>query len=639
MFKRALCLLMIFSVYFSCDNKQAESSNSFSDPVILKIGNLKDKRLSDSLYSYFTDEDIAHRHAAALAFGSIQDSTALTQLERMLIRESDSSVRKAIVYSIGQTRSLQSERILLGMLMREKDAGVTRDALEAYGKVTRHWQLVHPSFLEDTLRSEGLAWSIYRAGINGAADSTANRIAAKLIHEKHCLSTQLAAAHYFARSAKNFDQYFDEISKVALEEKSVDVRMAATLALRRIKTDASLQTLKKILDSDCDYRIKVNAIRALQTFDFNDSKTTLYKMLYDKKANVAIAASEAIKASAKPDNWIEVSNLSERIQNWRARTDLYATALMGTANPALNDEVKKQFTGSINLFEKAALITALQSHTSNFDFIEEQLLKADTPVIRTAAASALASMNSLKEFSKEYKIRFSEICKTRMPMGDPAVIGTFAATLADSSLNYRSVISDFDFLYQAKKRLSLPKDIEALQPLEAAIAYFEKRKAVTLTNEYNHPVDWVFVQTLPKNLTATIKTTRGSIRIKLLVDEAPGTVANFVKLARKDYYDQKAFHRVVPNFVIQAGCNRSDGWGSEDYSIRSEFSQRKYKTGSLGMASAGKDTEGTQWFITNSPTPHLDGRYTIFGEVIEGIEAAHLVEVGDKIIDVVIDLK
>jgi cyclophilin family peptidyl-prolyl cis-trans isomerase len=114
-------------------------------------------------------------------------------------------------------------------------------------------------------------------------------------------------------------------------------------------------------------------------------------------------------------------------------------------------------------------------------------------------------------------------------------------------------------------------------------------------------------------------------------------VANFVALARRHYFDHKFFHRVVPNFVIQAGCNRGDGFGSEDYSIRSEFSLRKYTTGSMGMASAGKDTEGTQWFITHSPTPHLDGRYTIFAEVISGIDVVHHIGIGDEIVSVTIE--
>jgi cyclophilin family peptidyl-prolyl cis-trans isomerase len=139
---------------------------------------------------------------------------------------------------------------------------------------------------------------------------------------------------------------------------------------------------------------------------------------------------------------------------------------------------------------------------------------------------------------------------------------------------------------------------------------------------------------LPKDQKALIKTTKGDITIRLLVEEAPGSVTNFVALVNKHYFDNKFFHRVVPNFVVQAGCNRGDGWGSEDYSIRSEFTSRRYATGSVGMASAGKDTEGTQWFITHSPTPHLDGRYTIFAEVENGMDVVHQIEVGDRILQV-----
>jgi cyclophilin family peptidyl-prolyl cis-trans isomerase len=111
-------------------------------------------------------------------------------------------------------------------------------------------------------------------------------------------------------------------------------------------------------------------------------------------------------------------------------------------------------------------------------------------------------------------------------------------------------------------------------------------------------------------------------------------VANFVSLLNQKYFDEKYVHRMVPNFVIQTGCNRGDGYGSEPYSIRSEFSLNRYNDGSVGMASAGKDTEGTQWFVTHSPTPHLDGRYTLFANVTEGMEVVHKIQVGDKILNV-----
>ncbi len=173
-----------------------------------------------------------------------------------------------------------------------------------------------------------------------------------------------------------------------------------------------------------------------------------------------------------------------------------------------------------------------------------------------------------------------------------------------------------------------------MQSLDAAIAYFEKSEIPAAEKPFNHPIDWKLVKSIPSNQQLIVQTSRGNITIQLYVDETPGTVANFVKLVKDGYFNNKFFHRVVPNFVAQAGCPRGDGWGGENYTIRSEFTPRRFVTGSVGMASSGKDTEGTQWFITHSPTPHLDGRYTNFGEVVEGMDIVHKLKVGDKIIEV-----
>ena len=128
-----------------------------------------------------------------------------------------------------------------------------------------------------------------------------------------------------------------------------------------------------------------------------------------------------------------------------------------------------------------------------------------------------------------------------------------------------------------------------------------------------------------------IKTEKGSIILKLFPDAAPGSVTNFVALAKSGFYDGKTFHRVIPSFVAQGGCPRGDGYGSLDYTIRSELTPLNYDDeGYVGMASAGNHTEGTQWFITFAPAPHLDGRYTIFAKVVDGMNVVHQLTVGEK---------
>ncbi|MCK4547500.1 MAG: HEAT repeat domain-containing protein [Candidatus Eisenbacteria sp.] len=131
-----------------------------------------------------------------------------------------------------------------------------------------------------------------------------------------------------------------------------------------------------------------------------------------------------------------------------------------------------------------------------------------------------------------------------------------------------------------------------------------------------------------------IVTSRGDIECRLYGDDAPQTVANFLRLAEAGYYDGLTFHRVVPNFVIQGGCARGDGWGGAGYTIRCEINEHRYLTGTLGMALSGKDTGGSQFFITHSPQPHLDGRYTVFGQVVEGMDVVNDIAPGDRILSI-----
>jgi len=137
--------------------------------------------------------------------------------------------------------------------------------------------------------------------------------------------------------------------------------------------------------------------------------------------------------------------------------------------------------------------------------------------------------------------------------------------------------------------------------------------------------------------TATLRTSRGVVKMELLAAEAPGTVRNFIAIAKARRYRGVVFHRVVPNFVVQGGDPRGDGFGGPGWSIRCEYDPLHYDRGTVGMALAGKDTGGSQFFFTHSPQPHLDGRYTIFGRVTEGMEVVDVLQPFDVIEDVAIE--
>jgi len=136
--------------------------------------------------------------------------------------------------------------------------------------------------------------------------------------------------------------------------------------------------------------------------------------------------------------------------------------------------------------------------------------------------------------------------------------------------------------------------------------------------------------------TATIVTQRGEIKILLDTRDAPITVQNFVDLARRGFYNGVVFHRVVPNFVVQAGEPVNNTTGGPGYQIRDEINMLPYIRGSVGMALSGRDTGGSQFFICHQAAPHLDGGYTVFGQVISGMEIVDQITRGDVIVKVIV---
>jgi peptidyl-prolyl cis-trans isomerase B (cyclophilin B) len=140
------------------------------------------------------------------------------------------------------------------------------------------------------------------------------------------------------------------------------------------------------------------------------------------------------------------------------------------------------------------------------------------------------------------------------------------------------------------------------------------------------------------SLTATFDTARGPIKIELYPDKAPLTVANFVNLAQRGFYDGLNFHRVIGDFMIQGGCPEGSGRGGPGYRFEDETSNGvRHERGVLSMANAGPNTNGSQFFITHVATPHLDGRHTVFGKVTEGLDVVDAVVQGDRINSVKIE--
>jgi peptidyl-prolyl cis-trans isomerase B (cyclophilin B) len=141
-----------------------------------------------------------------------------------------------------------------------------------------------------------------------------------------------------------------------------------------------------------------------------------------------------------------------------------------------------------------------------------------------------------------------------------------------------------------------------------------------------------------KKYQVTMKTTKGDIQLDLFAADAPKTVNNFVFLAQDKYYDGLTFHRVIPDFMSQGGCPDGDGRGGPGYRFEDETvgNPHKHETGSLSMANAGPNTNGSQFFICHGPQPHLNGKHTVFGKVTSGQDVVTALQNGDVISEVVI---
>lgn len=142
-----------------------------------------------------------------------------------------------------------------------------------------------------------------------------------------------------------------------------------------------------------------------------------------------------------------------------------------------------------------------------------------------------------------------------------------------------------------------------------------------------------------KTYHANIETNKGTIIVKFAPEHAPRSVNNFVFLSREGFYDDCSFHRVIPNFVIQGGDPTGSGRGGPGYRFDCETKGNplKHETGTLSMAHAGPNTNGSQFFITHSPQPHLDGVHTVFGSVVEGMDVVNKIAAGDRMIKVTIE--
>lgn len=278
---------------------------------------------------------------------------------------------------------------------------------------------------------------------------------------------------------------------------------------------------------------------------------------------------------------------------------------------------------------RAAAVTALgEIGGERVASVATALLSAADPYVVAGAAGLLAD-RTLAGFRPNGLVdRLGEALDKMVPLKD----GNFAVALLDAVAALQG-----DAKRLVARLQGLGDDPRPAIRRRAALALEAVTGARTVYGPTNGPPAYSRPNPVGGRPRVRIQTDRGVVVAELYGDLAPRTVGTFTSLATSGFYDGKTFHRVVANFVAQGGCPRGDGWGGPGYTIEEETSPVPFVRGALGIATNGRDTGGSQFFFMHSYHPHLDGGYTVFGRVIEGIEVVDALQADDRIVSISVE--
>jgi cyclophilin family peptidyl-prolyl cis-trans isomerase len=280
----------------------------------------------------------------------------------------------------------------------------------------------------------------------------------------------------------------------------------------------------------------------------------------------------------------------------------------------------------------AALISALGPTMAQDSLLV--LIRSSRPAVERQAALVAwfdAENLALKEINKEAHDRWlAGFMQNVFSTQDAGLIAAVCEKLIEKDPAFLKLLLTEPTVLAMRQALHPIRDLETLQYLDQAIAKRDGLPAPAHKSPpFNHPIDLARLRSLKQGQQYRITTTKGEVILALEPEVAPGSCVAFDSLVTAGYYNGKAFHRVIPNFVAQGGCPRGDGYGGMPWTLRTEIGPQGFVEGAVGLASAGHDTESCQFFIMTAAAPHLDGRYTRFAHVVSGMDAAKKLQVGD----------
>lgn len=618
------------------------------------------------LRGLLADSDITVASNAAYSLGLLVDSGSVAALTAAL--DGQAAVAREAAWALGEIGAPARGAIVAALARPVSDEGRTVQLLLASAKLRPVPVAELRPYLAMSNRPSVMWAASYAIARFRAPSGVRDLVALANRREFIRFSASEAAARIgppalvTAGSSRTADAYVLDVAGRQRTRAEIARGLARSAAGDSL-ADVALPVLLR-LAADPHPHVRINAIRSLATYD-NTVATAVAGATEDADANVRIAAAQALgtvldsTVAVWVPLWSRDTTLAYRssllasaaragavlpeLQSWRSHNDFrYRAAALAAAGASLDSAVWRTAARSMLRDEDGRVRAVAYGIVAGTDTagppapVREVLLAGLADRDAFARAAAIGGLRG--------RARASEI---------PAVLDAYALSLADSDNDAR--IAAVSYLAAAWRRDSAAFS-PAVRRRIAALAASDDPLVRAAAGDFSLLSAWKAVKGNPREFSwyqsvvstlvvpalrgetqrATISTRHGDILLELHGADAPLTVWNFMNLASAGYYRGTAFHRVVPNFVAQDGDPRGDGSGGPGYAIRDEMNPRRYERGALGMALSGPDTGGSQYFITHSPQPHLDGHYTVFGRVLSGYGVLDSIIQGDGIIAVTV---
>lgn len=645
-----------------------EGDGLLANPALQELVDLQVHRAGPDLQEYLADPDPKVRARAAFALASVQDPETSSAL-RGALRDPEASVRRDAAFALGQLGLPEVGPSLLAAFREETDRLVRDRILEAVGKCGNEMALEGLLALEIRPEEEAARnLAVSRMGVRGVVLPSGIQYLLRGMKSQDARAREYAA-YYFGRSAAPgpWAPRADGVRAVLDSLPPSDpVAMHLLLGLSRLGDPQDTPRLLWWLRSSPDWRIRANAARAAggRTAD-PTVRAALMEALDDPSTHVAYQAGGAIANTGQlpPGErdalraWVE-----DHPKDWRRAGSILALlGRLGEGEFILRwmeqwDEEdvapRTRGLGALAFVPGEKAMNALLEAASD-----------PHPRIRGTALGGLARRWRVERDDPGTHERYFQAFAAGLRTRDPSSSYVSAPTLADSAF---LPLGSLDLLVAEFEALSALGDQEGMEVIlnalgetgasevvpfleevsagaDGSLAASAKRALARLKGieppestsvaEAEREVDWPSLEPLGTEPRLILETSKGTVVLVLATESAPLTVQTIAGFAAEGKYDGVPFHRVVPNFVVQGGdFARRDGFGGPGFDIRSEFTGIPYGRGVVGMASSGKDTEGSQFFITHSIQPHLDGAYTAFGWVEEGMDVVDVIYEEDRIL-------